>query len=305
MKTAFIFPGQGSQKIGMLGQFEDNTIVQDTFAMASHAMHLDLWQIAHRGPDALINRTDITQPLLLTASIALWRLYKSQHGIDDVAYLAGHSLGEYSALVAAGSMDFLDAVDLVNKRGIYMQQAMDDSEQNGAMAAILGLERADVEAICVDAVQDAEILSAVNFNSPQQTVIAGHEVAVERACELTKTRGAKRALKLAVSVPSHCALMQPAAEQLGQALNEITLLAPQIPVIHNASVEASSSPAVIRDMLEKQLFSPVRWVETINVLSREGCEQFIECGPNKVLVGLGKRIDKEKQWISVEAVVTA
>ena len=289
MQSAFIFPGQGSQSIGMLADLAaEFPIVKQTFAEASEALGYDLWQLVQNGPEADLNQTDKTQPAMLAAGIAVWRVWQNQQQFQP-AFLAGHSLGEYSALVAAGAIDFKDAIKLVAKRGELMQQAVPVGE--GAMAAILGLEDAQVIDLCKQASIHG-VVEAVNFNSPGQVVIAGAAAAVNQAIDLATAAGAKRALLLPVSVPSHCALMQPAAEQLARELLNIDIRVPQIPVIHNASVTSTPDSDAIRDLLARQLFSPVRWVETINYLAAQGVDTLVECGPGKVLAGLAKRIDK-------------
>lgn len=289
MQSAFIFPGQGSQSIGMLADLAaEFPIVEQTFAEASDALGYDLWQLVQNGPEADLNQTDKTQPAMLAAGIAVWRVWQNQQQFQP-AFLAGHSLGEYSALVAAGAIDFKDAIKLVAKRGELMQQAVPAGE--GAMAAILGLEDAQVIDLCKQASIHG-VVEAVNFNSPGQVVIAGAAAAVNQAIDLATAAGAKRALLLPVSVPSHCALMQSAAGQLAKELLNIDIRAPQIPVIHNASVTSTSDGDAIRDLLARQLFSPVRWVETVNYLAAQGVDTLIECGPGKVLAGLAKRIDK-------------
>lgn len=289
MQSAFVFPGQGSQSIGMLADLAASfPVVEQTFAEASEALGYDLWQLVQNGPEADLNQTDKTQPAMLAAGIAVWRVWQSQNSFQP-AFLAGHSLGEYSALVAAGAIEFKDAIKLVAKRGELMQQAVPAGE--GAMAAILGLEDAQVIDICQQASANG-VVEAVNFNSPGQVVIAGATAAVNQAIELATAAGAKRALLLPVSVPSHCALMQPAAEQLAAELAKTDIQTPQIPVIHNTSVTSSSDANEIRELLAKQLFNPVRWVETVNFLATQGVDTLVECGPGKVLAGLAKRIDK-------------
>lgn len=289
MQSAFVFPGQGSQSIGMLADLAAAfPVVEQTFAEASDALGYDLWQLVQNGPEADLNQTDKTQPAMLAAGIAVWRVWQQQNCFQPT-FLAGHSLGEYSALVAAGAIDFKAAIKLVAKRGQLMQQAVPAGE--GAMAAILGLEDAQVIDICQQA-SAAGVVEAVNFNSPGQVVIAGATGAVNQAIELATAAGAKRALLLPVSVPSHCALMQPAAEQLAAELAKTEIQTPQIPVIHNASVTSSNDANEIRELLAKQLFNPVRWVETVNFLAAHGLDTLIECGPGKVLAGLAKRIDK-------------
>ncbi|TKB45900.1 ACP S-malonyltransferase [Thalassotalea mangrovi] len=292
---AFVFPGQGSQSLGMLADFADNGIVQQTFAEASEALGYDLWQLIQEGPAEKLNQTQVTQPALLTASVAMWRVWQEEGG-NTPSVLAGHSLGEYSALVCAGVLSLSTAVKLVEKRGIYMQQAVPAG--TGAMFAIIGLDDDAIKAACEQAAQ-GQVVSPVNFNSPGQVVIAGNKEAVERAGELCKEAGAKRALPLPVSVPSHCALMQSAAEKLAEDLNSITFNAPQIPVINNVDVEAYSDGEKIKDALVRQLYSPVRWTETVTKMAEQGVESLVEAGPGKVLQGLTKRINKSLSCVSI------
>ena len=295
-QTAIIFPGQGSQSVGMLGGLaEQFSSIRETFEEASDALGQDLWTLASEGPAEALNQTENTQPAMLAAGIAVYRLWRKQGGPEgDV--MAGHSLGEYSALTAAGALDFADAVQLVAARGRFMQQAVPAGQ--GAMAAILGLDDAAVTALCQEAAQD-EVAEAVNFNSPGQMVIAGNKAAVERAISLAKDAGARRALLLPVSVPSHCALMKPAAEELAAMLSGVDVQMPVIPVLHNVDVAAADSADAIRDKLVKQLYQPVRWVETIQAMKAQGVEQLMEPGPGKVLTGLGKRIDKTLTFLPV------
>lgn len=289
MTSAFVFPGQGSQSVGMLAELaEQFSIVADTFKQASDALGYDLWQLVSEGPEEQLNQTDRTQPAMLTAGIAVWRVWQSQSAIKP-DYFAGHSLGEYSALVAAGAIDFTDAVKLVEKRGQFMQQAVPAGE--GAMAAILGLEDQVVRDLCSQAAARG-VVEAVNYNSPGQVVIAGSTPAVQQAIELAKEQGAKRALQLPVSVPSHCELMKPAAEQLAAELENIDVRMPGTVVIHNASVTAAGDTAELKQLLAQQLYSPVRWVETVQWFAAQGVENVVEAGPGKVLAGLNKRIDK-------------
>ncbi len=290
MSFAFIFPGQGSQSLGMLNVLgETCPEVHATFAEASDALGYDLWALCQTGPETELNRTEKTQPALLAAGVAVWRAWQAAGG-PAPALLAGHSLGEYTALVAAGTLDFAAAVKLVEFRGQAMQAAVPDGQ--GAMAAILGLDDADVAAACAEAAQ-GEVVSPVNYNSPGQVVIAGAAPAVARAIEACKARGAKRAVPLPVSVPSHCSLMQPAAEQLAERLAGVTVHAPQIPVLHNVDVRQHAEPDAIRAALVAQLHSPVRWVETVQALAAAGVRTLVEGGPGKVLAGLTRRIDKE------------
>ncbi|GAA0223362.1 MULTISPECIES: ACP S-malonyltransferase [Methylophaga] len=289
MKSAFVFPGQGSQSIGMLSEIAtEHDIVKETFQQASDALNYDLWDLVSNGPEESLNQTDRTQPAMLTAGIAMWRVWQSVSAIKP-DYFAGHSLGEYTALVAAEAIDFSDAVKLVELRGQYMQQAVPAGE--GAMAAILGLSDDIVRDVCSEA-SIIGVVEAVNFNSPGQVVIAGSTAAVKKATEIATEKGAKRALILPVSVPSHCALMRPAAEQLAQKLDEISIHMPTTPVIHNASVTAADDVVSVKSLLAQQLYSPVRWVETVQWFAAENVSQLVECGPGKVLAGLTKRIDK-------------
>ncbi|MHB1093706.1 ACP S-malonyltransferase [Thiobacillus sp.] len=287
MKLAFIFPGQGSQSVGMMQGWGDRAEVRTTFAEASDALGQDLWRLVTDGPADLLNQTIHTQPAMLAADIAAWRAWQAAGGAVP-ALLAGHSLGEYAALVAAGSLGFADAIRLVRFRAEAMQAAV--PEGIGAMAAILGLDDAAVRAVCAEAAA-SEVVEAVNFNSPGQVVIAGNKAAVERAMALAKEKGAKRALPLPVSVPSHSSLMQPAADRLLVHLQGVEIAAPSIPVLHNTDVQSHADADSIRAALAKQLHTPVRWVETIQALKAAGIGRVIECGPGKVLTGLGKRID--------------
>ncbi|WP_430010018.1 ACP S-malonyltransferase [Methylophaga lonarensis] len=296
MTFAFVFPGQGSQSVGMLADLSEQfPQVTSTFSEASEVLGYDLWDLVQNGPEDDLNQTDRTQPAMLTAGIAVWRCWQQQSQLTP-AFLAGHSLGEYSALVAAEAISFADAVKLVQMRGQFMQEAVPAGE--GAMAAILGLEDADVINVCEQA-SDFGVVEAVNFNSPGQVVIAGSDSAVKKAIEIATEKGAKRALLLPVSVPSHCELMRPAADRLKLELENITINSPKIPVIHNASVTSSLDAAEIRDLLTQQLFSPVRWVETIQHLAGNGVTTLVECGPGKVLAGLTKRIDKSVEALPV------
>ncbi|PTQ69502.1 ACP S-malonyltransferase [Pseudomonas sp. GV071] len=286
---AFVFPGQGSQSLGMLAEHgAQQPLVLDTFAEASEALGYDLWALTQSGPEETLNQTDKTQPAILAASIALWRVWLAESGARP-AFVAGHSLGEYSALVAAGSLGFADAVKLVERRGQLMQKAVPAGQ--GGMAAILGLEDADVLAACAEAAQ-GDVVSAVNFNAPGQVVIAGSAAAVERAIEACKARGAKRALPLPVSVPSHCALMRPAAEQFADSVTAINWQAPQIALVQNVSAAVVDDLEVLKRDLLAQLYNPVRWVESIVRLSESGVTSLVECGPGKVLSGLNKRCVK-------------
>lgn len=285
MTFAFLFPGQGSQSVGMMQGFGELPVVRNTFAEASQVLGQDLWLMATE-PNEELNQTANTQPLMLTAGIATWRAWLEAGGAKP-AVMAGHSLGEYTALVAAGAIDFAAALPLVRYRAQVMQDAV--AEGVGAMAAILGLDDDAVRAVCTEAAQ-GEVLEAVNFNSPGQVVIAGNKAAVERGMEAAKAKGAKRALILPVSVPSHCALMKPAADKLATYLENVTVQAPQVPVLHNADVAAYSDAERIKDALVRQLYSPVRWVESVQAIAAQGITLAAECGPGKVLAGLNKRI---------------
>lgn len=287
MKLAFVFPGQGSQSVGMMQGWGDRAEVRSTFAEASEALGQDLWALVADGPADVLNQTVNTQPVMLAADIAAWRAWQAAGGATP-ALLAGHSLGEYAALVAAGSLAFADAIRLVRFRAEAMQAAV--PEGVGAMAAILGLDDDAVRAVCADAAA-GEVVEAVNLNSPGQVVIAGNKAAVERAMALAKEKGAKRALPLPVSVPSHSSLMLPAAERLLAHLQTVAIAAPSIPVLHNTDVQSHAEPEAIRAALAKQLHTAVRWVETVQALKAAGIERVIECGPGKVLAGLSKRID--------------
>jgi [acyl-carrier-protein] S-malonyltransferase len=285
-KLAFVFPGQGSQQLGMLADLaEKHDIIKQTFAEASEVLGYDLWDLVQNDADKL-SQTDKTQPALLTASVALWRLWEQQGGIKP-AYVAGHSLGEYSALVCAGVIAFADAVELVKLRGEYMQQAVPAGE--GAMAAIIGLDDDKVVAAC-DAAPG--IVSAVNFNSPGQVVIAGHVAAVEAAMANAKEAGAKRALPLPVSVPSHCELMVPAGAKLAEKLETIAFHSPSCTLVQNVTAQAVSDPSVIKENLVSQLSEPVLWTQSVELLAGLGVTSTVECGPGKVLSGLNKRIVK-------------
>lgn len=299
-KFAMVFPGQGSQTVGMLAELAgDYPIVQETFKQASEVLGYDLWQLVQEGPAEELNKTWQTQPALLTASVAVYRVWQQKYPELKPEVMAGHSLGEYSALVCAGVLDFQDAVKLVELRGKLMQQAV--PEGTGAMYAIIGLDNDAIINACKQAEQ-GEVVSAVNFNSPGQVVIAGAKAAVERAAALCKEAGAKRALPLAVSVPSHCALMKPAADQLSVSLESITLKAPVVAVLNNVDVKAETDAVAIRNALVRQLYSPVRWTETVEKMAQNGVEVLVEVGPGKVLNGLTKRIVDSLQAVSVNDV---
>ena len=299
-KFAMVFPGQGSQTVGMLAELAgDYPIVQETFKQASEVLGYDLWQLVQEGPAEELNKTWQTQPALLTASVAVYRVWQQKYPALKPEVMAGHSLGEYSALVCAGVLDFQDAVKLVELRGKLMQQSV--PEGTGAMYAIIGLDNDAIINACKQAEQ-GEVVSAVNFNSPGQVVIAGAKAAVERAAALCKEAGAKRALPLAVSVPSHCALMKPAADQLSVSLESITLKAPVVAVLNNVDVKAETDAVAIRNALVRQLYSPVRWTETVEKMAQNGVEVLVEVGPGKVLNGLTKRIVDSLQAVSVNDV---
>ena len=298
MKLAFIFPGQGSQSIAMMQGLEQLAVVRDTFAEASEVLGQDLWRLVADGPIEQLNQTVNTQPIMLAAGVASYRAWLDQGGrVPDL--MAGHSLGEYSALVAAGALSFSDALPLVRLRAQAMQDAV--AEGVGGMAAILGLDDDVVRALCAEAAQ-GDVLEAVNFNSPGQVVIAGHKAAVERGMTLAKDKGAKRALGLPVSVPSHCALMRPAADKLALVLAGIKVNSPTIPVLHNTDVASYHDADQIRDALTRQLYSPVRWSETLHTMAEMGVTQVVECGPGKVLAGLTKRCDARLQAFALTSV---
>ncbi|MEA5445270.1 ACP S-malonyltransferase [Gammaproteobacteria bacterium AB-CW1] len=289
MSFAMIFPGQGAQSVGMLKQLaETYPEVRDSFTEASDALGADLWKLSQEGPEEQLNRTEWTQPALLTAGVAVWRVWQGRGG-PQPDLMAGHSLGEYAALVAAGSLAFDEAVKLVQFRGQAMQEAV--PEGSGAMAAILGLDDDQVAEVCGKAA-DEEVVEPVNFNSPGQVVIAGHKGAVERAIAEAKAAGAKRAMPLPVSVPSHCRLMGSAAEAMAKRLADVAIEMPAVPVIHNFNVEVEHNASGIRDALVAQLNHPVRWVETIEAMQERGIQAVVEAGPGKVLCGLNRRIDR-------------
>ena len=286
---AIVFPGQGSQAVGMLAELgEKHDVITQTFAEASEALGYDLWSLVQNGPAEDLNQTFRTQPALLATSVALWRVWQEQ-GLAQPTVLAGHSLGEYSALVCAGVIDFKEAIKLVELRGQLMQEAVPAGV--GAMFAIIGLDNDSIAKACEAAAQ-GEVVSPVNFNSPGQVVIAGNKDAVERAGVLCKEAGAKRALPLPVSVPSHCALMKPAADKLAVALESLEFSAPALPVINNVDVIAETDPEKIKDALVRQLYCPVRWTEVVEMMAEQGVETLYEVGPGKVLTGLTKRIVK-------------
>jgi [acyl-carrier-protein] S-malonyltransferase len=294
-RFAFVFPGQGSQSRGMMNGYADFPAVANTFAEASEVLKQDLWQLVAEGSDADLNTTVNTQPIMLTAGVAVYRAWNAQHGAAP-SIMAGHSLGEYTALVAAGALSFADALPLVRYRALCMQQAV--PEGVGGIAAILGLDDDSVRAVCVEGAQ-GEVLEAVNYNSPGQVVIAWNRSAVERGMELAKAKGAKRAIMLPMSVPSHCKLMEGAAQKLREYLGNVAVQTPAIPVLHNADVKSYSDGAAIKDALVRQLYSPVRWVETVLEFGKLGITHNVECAPGKVLVALNKRIAADQQALAI------
>lgn len=289
MSTAFVFPGQGSQSVGMMaGLAAHDPVIRTSFEQASNVLGFDLWQLAQEGPAESLALTEITQPVMLVAGVATYRLWCNRHGAPP-DWVAGHSLGEFTALVAAGVLGFEDAVALVRYRGEVMRDALPAGE--GGMAAVLGLSDADTEAACAEAAQ-GEIVEAVNFNGPGQVVVAGHRSALARLVDTAKARGAKRALPLPISVPCHSSLMRPAAEQLRERLKSLSLGAPRLRFLSSVDAQEYTDPAAIGDLLYRQLASPVRWVATVEELVRRGVDRLVECGPGKVLTGLNRRIDK-------------
>jgi len=294
--VAFLFPGQGSQFVGMLADLAVQfSVVKETFDEASQALGFDLWQLCSEGPDGVLNKTQNTQPALLAVSVALWRLWLAEGGSKPVV-MAGHSLGEYSALTCAGVLDFADAVKLVAERGRLMQAAVPEGE--GAMAAVIGLDNKVVGSVCQEAAQ-GDVVTAVNYNSPGQIVIAGSKVGVDRALVLAKAQGAKRCLLLPVSIPSHCLLMKPAAAELAVVMDGLSFHKPQIPVINNVDVDQPRQAEKIKDALVRQLYHPVCWVESIKKIQVFSVRDMVECGPGKVLSGLNKRIDRDIQSFSI------
>lgn len=296
---AFVFPGQGSQQMGMLSELaETHPVIKKTFSEASEVLGYDLWDLIQNGPVEDLNQTDKTQPALLTAGVALWRLWQEQGGAKPVL-MAGHSLGEYTALVCSGAISFADGVNLVKLRGEFMQQAVPAG--TGAMAAILGLDDASIEKACQEA-EEGDVVSPVNYNCPGQIVIAGQKAAVERAITNCKEAGAKRAVPLPVSVPSHCALMKPAAEKMAEQLAKIEISMPEISVIQNVTASAAASVDELKDNLLQQLYSPVLWTKSVQSMVDQGIESTVECGPGKVLSGLNKKVHKP---LSVAAISDA
>lgn len=295
MKFAFVFPGQGSQSVGMMKPFADSRGVRDVFAAASEALGQDLWKLVAEGPAEELNATVNTQPVMLTAGYAVYRAWRDAGGAEP-AWVAGHSLGEYTALVASGALAFHDAVPLVRLRAQAMQEAVPMGE--GAMAAILGMEDEAVDAACREAAQ-GQVVEAVNFNAPSQVVIAGHKPAVERGMAAARARGARRAVMLPVSAPFHSSLLQPAADQLSAYLGKVGMNAPRIPVVNNVDVAAEADPQRIKDALARQACRPVRWVEVIRHIAASGITHIAECGPGKVLAGLTRRIDARIQGLGI------
>ncbi|MEH6588397.1 MAG: ACP S-malonyltransferase [Halioglobus sp.] len=293
--TAFVFPGQGSQKVGMLAAAHQHyAAARETFAEASDALGYDVWDLIQNGEQEALNLTETTQPLLLTSSVALWRAWLEQGGRSPNV-MAGHSLGEFSALVCAGALAFADAVQLVRSRGQFMQTAVPVGE--GAMAAIIGLDDQEINSICA---ATEGVVAAVNFNSPGQVVIAGHTAAVDSAIVALKDAGAKRALPLPVSAPFHTELMQPAGERLAEAMTDIKITAPLIPVVHNVHAQTENDPGEIRSLLVRQIYSPVQWTLCVQAMVDMGVSRVVECGPGKVLSGLNRRIDKTLTSFSIE-----
>ncbi|MCK9505066.1 MAG: ACP S-malonyltransferase [Porticoccaceae bacterium] len=294
---AFIFPGQGSQKIGMLAELAQlYPVVEATFAEASGALGYDMWDLVQNGQQEDINLTEKTQPILLTASVAIWRIWQQRQGAMP-SFMAGHSLGEWSALVCAGSVAFADAVKLVRMRGAFMQEAVPFGE--GAMAAIIGVDDELIREICAKAAGD-QVVSAVNYNSPGQVVIAGNAAAVERAIGALKEAGAKRAMPLPVSAPFHTSLMKPAADRLAEHIRATPFSVPQIPVVHNVHGKTEANPDAIKELMIEQICSPVLWVDCMQSLASSGVDVVVECGPGKVLAGLAKRIDKSFNAFNTE-----
>ena len=296
---AFVFPGQGSQKIGMLAELaQDHAIIKETFDQASDVLGYDMWDLIQQGEQDAINLTERTQPILLASSVAIWRLWNEHNGAQP-GLMAGHSLGEWSALVCSGVVNFEDALKIVRARGQYMQQAVPVGE--GAMAAIIGLDDQAILDACSNA-QSLGVVDAVNFNAPGQVVIAGSNAAVEAAMETCKAAGAKRALPLPVSAPFHTSLMKPAADNLADLVNSVTFSVPQVPVVHNVHAQTESDPETIKALMLEQIYSPVKWVDCVNQLKNNGATTLIECGPGKVLSGLSKRIDREISSLATDNV---
>lgn len=295
MKFALVFPGQGSQSVGMMEAYGTSSVIRATFDQASSALGEDLWRMASEGPADVLAQTVNTQPLMLTAGVAVYRLWLELGGAQPVV-VAGHSLGEYAALVAAGALSFEDAVPLVRLRAQAMQDAVPKGE--GAMAALLGLDEVSARAACEEGAQ-GQVVSCANFNGPGQIVIAGHAAAVARAAEIAKSKGAKRAVMLPVSAPFHCALMRPAAERLAERLASVVINTPTIPVLNNVDVAIAGEPERIRDALVRQAYSPVRWTESVQAIRGLGCSHVLECGPGKVLAGIARRVDASLHGVAL------
>jgi [acyl-carrier-protein] S-malonyltransferase len=297
--VAFVFPGQGSQLVGMLAAaHEKYSAVRDTFAEASQALGYDMWALVQNGPQEALNLTETTQPVLLTASVALWRVWEEESGVWPII-MAGHSLGEFSALVCAGALEFSSTVKLVRKRGEFMQAAVPVGQ--GAMAAVIGLEDTVIVRICAEISRSVGgIVSAVNFNSPGQVVIAGHTALVQAAIVALKEAGAKKVMPLPVSAPFHTQLMKPASDQLADAIADIKILSPVVPVVHNVHAATEPDPEEIRRLLVEQIYSPVQWTQCMQTIIKAGAQHIVECGPGKVLSGLNRRIDKSLQCYAVD-----
>lgn len=296
---AVVFPGQGSQSLGMLAELAAAyPVVGETFSEASAVLGEDLWALTQTGPEARLNRTDRTQPAMLAAGVAVWRVWREAGGAEP-ALMAGHSLGEYTALVCADALDFTDAVRLVALRGALMQEAVPEGE--GGLAAILGLDDATIEGVCAEVMAglNAGLVTPINYNTPGQVVIAGSRAAVDQAIDAARSAGAKRAVPLALSVPPHCALMRPAAERLAEALGALTFMTPRVPVVHNLDATLAAGPEAIRERLIRHLECPVRWSQCVSVMADHGVTTLVECGPGKALTGMARRIDKRLRGICV------
>lgn len=296
---AVVFPGQGSQSLGMLAELAAAyPVVGETFSEASAVLGEDLWALTQTGPEARLNRTDRTQPAMLAAGVAVWRVWREAGGAEP-ALMAGHSLGEYTALVCADALDFTDAVRLVALRGALMQEAVPEGE--GGLAAILGLDDATIEGVCAEVMAglNAGLVTPINYNTPGQVVIAGSRAAVDQAIDAARAAGAKRAVPLALSVPPHCALMRPAAERLAEALGALTFMTPRVPVVHNLDATLAAGPEAIRERLIRHLECPVRWSQCVSVMADHGVTTLVECGPGKALTGMARRIDKRLRGICV------